>query len=179
MRIFLDTEFIEDGRTIEPLSIGMVREDSKEYYAEVANLTLLKPNEWVYTNVIPHLKSWETTQTTPKILGRLSTSKGAKIREVVRQEIIDFCDGEQDPEFWGYFADYDWVLLCQLFGTMMDLPNRWPKYCLDIRQEMEVQGITKSQMISRIGEGEDEEGHDALTGARYHKKIYSTLLDLT
>ena len=179
MRIFLDTEFIEDGRTIEPLSIGMVREDGQEYYTEIANLILLKPNEWVYTNVIPHLKSWETTQTTPEILGRLSTSKGAKIREAVRQELIEFCDGEQDPEFWGYFADYDWVLLCQLFGTMMDLPNRWPKYCLDIRQEMKVQGITKSQIISRIGEGEDEEGHNALIGARYHKKMYNALLDLT
>ncbi len=113
MRIFLDTEFIEDGRTIEPLSIGMVREDDKEYYVEVASNKRLEPNEWVLKNV------------------------------------------------------------------MMDLPNRWPKYCLDIRQEMKVQGITKSQIISRIGEGEDEEGHNALTGARYHKKIYSTLLDLT
>src|SRR6266487_5505921 len=178
MRIFLDTEFIEDGRTIEPLSIGMVREDDKEYYVEVASNKRLEPNEWVLKNVIPHLQSWDTWVLDPfPKYGSLSSNKGAKIREVVRQEIIDFCDGEQDPEFWGYFADYDWVLLCQLFGTMMDLPNRWPKYCLDIRQEMKIQGITKSQIISRIGEGEDEEGHNALTGARYHKKMYDILFN--
>ena len=34
MRIWFDTEFIEDGRTIDLLSIGMVRDDGLEYYAE-------------------------------------------------------------------------------------------------------------------------------------------------
>ena len=29
MKIFFDTEFIEDGKTIELLSIGLVREDGK------------------------------------------------------------------------------------------------------------------------------------------------------
>jgi hypothetical protein len=40
-----------------------------------------------------------------------------------------------DPEFWGFYADYDWVLLCQLFGTMMELPEGWPRYCRDVKQE--------------------------------------------
>jgi len=178
VRIFLDTEFIEDGRTIEPLSIGMVREDDQEYYAEVASTRRLEPNEWVLKNVIPHLQSWDTwALDSPSKYGNLSSNKGAKFKEQICRELIEFCDGVRDLEFWGYFADYDWVLLCQLFGTMMDLPNRWPKYCLDIRQEMKVQGITKSQIISRIGEGEDEEGHNALTGARYHKKMYDILFN--
>ena len=30
--------------------------------------------------------------------------------------------------------DYDWVALCQLFGTMMDLPEGWPMYCRDVKQ---------------------------------------------
>lgn len=33
MRYFYDTEFIDDGRTIELISIGMVSEDGREYYA--------------------------------------------------------------------------------------------------------------------------------------------------
>lgn len=31
-------------------------------------------------------------------------------------------------------ADYDWVVLCQLYGTMMDLPKGWPMYCRDVKQ---------------------------------------------
>jgi hypothetical protein len=32
------------------------------------------------------------------------------------------------------YADYDWVVLCQLFGAMVDLPKGWPMYCRDIKQ---------------------------------------------
>jgi hypothetical protein len=31
--IYYDEEFLEDGRTIELISIGLVREDGAEYYA--------------------------------------------------------------------------------------------------------------------------------------------------
>ncbi len=40
----------------------------------------------------------------------------------------------EKPEFWAYYADYDWVVLCQLYGTMMDLPTEWPMYCRDVKQ---------------------------------------------
>ena len=33
MRYFYDCEFIEDGRTIDLVSIGVVAEDGREYYA--------------------------------------------------------------------------------------------------------------------------------------------------
>ena len=36
MKIFFDTEFIEDGKTIDLLSIGAVRDDGETYYAEPA-----------------------------------------------------------------------------------------------------------------------------------------------
>lgn len=37
MNIYYDTEFIENGTTIELLSIGMVRENGQEYYGIVNN----------------------------------------------------------------------------------------------------------------------------------------------
>lgn len=33
MKYFFDTEFHEDGRTIDLISIGIVAEDGREYYA--------------------------------------------------------------------------------------------------------------------------------------------------
>lgn len=170
MKIFLDTEFIEDGKTIHPLSIGLIRDDGKEYYAEICNEEYVKPNKWVYANVIPHLNSWHTTQTTPIILGRNELNKGALQRSEVTNDLLEFCG--EEPEFWGYFADYDWVLISQLFGTMMNLPNNWPKYCLDIKQEMKINQISSEQVKKVIGEGEDKDGHNALTGAKYHRKMY-------
>ncbi len=41
------------------------------------------------------------------------------------------------PEFYAYYADYDWVLFCSLFGTMIDLPKGYPMYCIDLKQTLD------------------------------------------
>ena len=41
------------------------------------------------------------------------------------------------PEFYGYYADYDWVVFCWLFGGMIDLPSGFPMYCRDLKQELD------------------------------------------
>lgn len=114
MRCFFDTEFIEDGRTIDLLSIGIAAEDGRTYYAECAEADRSAANVWVRENVLPHL------------------SGPVKSRLVIAREVRDFVGHE--PEFWAYYADYDWVALCQLYGTMMDLPKGWPMFCLDVQQ---------------------------------------------
>ena len=43
MRIYFDTEFIEDGRTIDRLSIGMVREDGAIFDVEIPRFSLFAP----------------------------------------------------------------------------------------------------------------------------------------
>lgn len=117
MKFWFDTEFIEDGKTIELISIGMVREDELTYYAEVQECDHSRASDWVKENVLPHLKGGDQVKT----------------KNQIRRDIIGFIGGHT-PEFWAYYADYDWVALCQLYGTMMDLPKGWPMYCRDLKQ---------------------------------------------
>ena len=35
---------------------------------------------------------------------------------------------DKSVEFYGYYADYDWVASCWLFGKMIDLPKGFPMY---------------------------------------------------
>jgi hypothetical protein len=123
MRIFFDTEFYEDGERIKLISIGMVREDGATYYAETthgAQIASITP--WLKENVLPHLTHGDAV----------------KDRATMQKEIVAFAGGS--PQFWAYYADYDWVVLCQLFGTMMDLPQGWPMYCCDLKQRVDEQG---------------------------------------
>jgi hypothetical protein len=115
MRFWFDTEFIEDGRTIDLISIGVVSEDGRTFYAEIEECDLTKANDWVKENVLPHL----TGPKTP--------------RKVVALQLLSFI-GTDRPEIWAYFAAYDWVALCQLFGRMIDLPKGWPMWCRDVKQ---------------------------------------------
>src|SRR4051812_12087398 len=55
MKFFLDTEFIEDGVTIDLISIGIVAEDGREYYAVSSEFDPTKASQWVKDNVLVHL----------------------------------------------------------------------------------------------------------------------------
>lgn len=124
MRVWLDTEFIEDGRTIDLISIGVVCEDGLAYYAESSECDLSRASPWVRANVIRHLRQ---TDCIPR------KEIAAEIARIVGYK----------PEFWAYYADYDWVALCQLYGTMMDLPKGWPMYCRDVKQWCDMLGNLK------------------------------------
>lgn len=125
MKIWFDTEFIEDGKTIDLISIGVVSEDGGQIYMENGECDLSRASPWVRENVLPHL-----TGPSPLVT-----------RQYIADVLVDFCGDA--PEFWGYYADYDWVVLCQLFGTMMDLPKGWPMYCRDVKQWADVLGNPK------------------------------------
>jgi 3' exoribonuclease, RNase T-like len=120
MRYFIDTEFIESGpgRPIYLLSIGIVAEDGREFYAVNGEAPLDEACDWVWQNVIPHINQ---------------RRDGVRLSSI-RSGILDFIGDDLSPEFWAYFADYDWVVFCQVFGRMVDLPAHWPKFCMDIKQ---------------------------------------------
>lgn len=46
MKYFLDTEFIEYQNTIDLISIGIVAEDGREYYAENEQCDFSKQDDW-------------------------------------------------------------------------------------------------------------------------------------
>lgn len=150
MKIWFDTEFIEDGKTIDLISIGMVREDGVVLYCESNEYAPSSASQWVKENVFPHLHG------------------GGVSRKTISKRIRDFA-GEK-PEFWGYYADYDWVVLCQLFGTMMNLPDGWPMYCRDIKQLCDSLGNPK---LPEQGKGE----HHALADAQWNRLAHEFLLN--
>jgi hypothetical protein len=158
MRYWFDTEFIERGPDypIELLSIGIVAEDGREFYAENVEANLEVASEGVKENVLPYLGD-------PLLHATLRTD--------IATQIVEFCDPERygKPEFWAYFADYDWVVLCQLFGTMMDLPKGWLMYCRDIKQFAVMLGDPKLPE-----QGKDE--HHALADARWNRTAWEFLV---
>lgn len=170
MRMWFDTEFIEDGKTIDLVSIGIVAEDGREFYAEVAGVDYSRASEWVQENVIAHLWHRQDSKRAPNIWIRDGGRGGLMSRQHIAREIVSFCDPDAygKPEFWAYYADYDWVALCQLFGTMMELPKGWPMYCRDIKQWADMLG---NPSLPEQDKGE----HHALADARWNREAWEFL----
>lgn len=149
-RIWFDTEFLENGRTVDLISIGMVREDGATFYAETPCAEgWAKSNDWLKANVLPGLQGWDGREW-----------------DQIAADIVAFVGPR--PEFWAYYADYDWVALCQLYGRVIDLPKGWPMFCLDIKQQAYLAGDPKLP--------EQERGHhNALADALWNKKAWEFL----
>ena len=102
MRFFYDTEFIEDGTTIDLVSIGIVGEDGREFYAVSTEFDPDRAGKWVRANVLPKLPP--------------PSDRAWMSRARMREEILDFCTGAPgDVELWAWIAAYDHVALCQLW----------------------------------------------------------------
>jgi hypothetical protein len=154
MRYFLDTEFIERPGTIDLISIGIVCEDGREFYYEAAETDWTRASNWVLTNVHPHLRG--TILPTQQIA----------------EQVLLFAPPTEKPEFWGYYADYDWVVFCWLFGAMIDLPNGYPMYCRDIKQLCDSLGNPPLPK-------QDGTEHHALADARWNKQAWEFLNNLS
>lgn len=176
-RYFFDTEFIEDGKTIDLISIGIVAEDGREFYAINDSCKFDKASDWVKENVLSALPPrpaagtlWEDAQGyLPKVMlaGQMGRFLGCELQIPSAKWALE--SGSSEPEFWAYYSSYDWVVFCQLFGTMMDLPKGFPMYCRDLKQEADRLGVDLSEMVPQ----EDE--HHALADARWNKRAWEYL----
>jgi hypothetical protein len=157
MKYFLDTEFEDNGKTIELISVGIVKEDGNEFYAINEEWKNKKSqDEWLNKNVLNHLP--------------VDTGQGLYMsKEEIKNNIIAFI-GNDTPHFWGFYCSYDWVVFCQLFGKMLDLPEGWSKCCKELKQLADSVGNPRLPSNTNA--------HCAIEDARWNKRVYEFLTDV-
>ncbi|MEU0937654.1 3'-5' exoribonuclease [Embleya sp. NPDC005971] len=166
-----DFEFIEDGRTIRSISIGMAADDGREYYAVVRDMDTMYAavrHPWLRANVLPSLPIasvyvdecpdvWDWDDEHPD-------KPRVKPVETIADEVRAFLQATPDLELWAYYGAYDHVCLAQLFGTMVQLPGGIPMFTNDIAQEAHRLGLS-TEDLPRQPAGL----HHALADARHNR----------
>lgn len=227
MKYFIDTEFIEGfhkplvGKKrhfIDLISIGIVAEDGRTYYAVSNEFNPKDSDDWVYKNVISNIVlEWVQSyggDGRNKVLDRIEgTGKYGAVRlmqyeigksnKQIAEEILEFMGcwrdqhfyrvGDDVPEIYGYYADYDWVLFCSLFGRMIDLPKGFPMYCKDLKQMLDEKQVYlryygHSKESGLIGTSLDikqhknypkqTNEHNALDDAKWNFELYKFIKSL-
>lgn len=109
------------------------------------------------------------------------------------QWILDY--DTKDVQFYGYYADYDWVVFCWLFGKMIDLPKGFPMFAFDLKQlldekaylllEKEKQYIDPLTLDSGLdiikhmpNYPKQTNEHNALADARWNYELYKFIQKL-
>lgn len=151
---YYDTEFSEDGTIIDLISIGIVSEDGREFYCECSEFDESKCNDWVKENVLP----------------KLGPKESRKTKAEIRKDLLTFLQNDISPRFVGYVSAYDHVVLAQLFGKMVDMPDSFPHYTYDFKQKLEELG--DPFIPNREFKGE----HNALADAKWLKMACEYLM---
>lgn len=204
MKYFIDTEFIEGfhkpifGKRrhfIDLISIGIVAEDGREYYAISNEYNYESADEWVRENVITKIYQKQLPPFKQQFMDIKTFHKyipDGKSNKQIAAEILNFTNphnANNPHEFYGYFSDYDWVLFCSLFGRMIDLPKGFPMYCIDLKQMMDEKaktlcigfgrGYTFENQLNSIKHHSNfpkqDNEHNALDDAKWNKKLYEFL----
>jgi len=160
-RYFYDCEFVEDGRLIDLVSIGVVDEFGREFYAVSTEFDDSRAVPWVRRNVLDKLPS--------------PSDKAWRSRERIRADLFEFLmepirdRPNEAMELWAWYAAYDHVVLAQLWGAMPALPREIPRFTKDLRQMWDDQGRPKLP--------EAHGRHDALVDARHNLARWNTMIN--
>ena len=163
-RYFYDCEFIEDGRLIDLVSIGVVDEHGREFYAVSTEFDGARALPWVRRHVLDKLPS--------------PADRAWRSRTRIRDDLHTFLTeplrtGADDAiELWAWYAAYDHVALAQLWGAMPALPRVIPRFTKDLRQRWDDVG----RPVLPPG-GADR--HDALADARHNLARWQVLSQFT
>lgn len=158
-----DAEFLEDGRTIELISIGIACEDGREYYAVNVNADWerIRDSDWLVDNVLPSLPFIDPAD---EFSDLDRTNVAVKPKWVIANEVREFLlAGPTLPKLWADYGAYDHVALCQLWGRMIDLPEGIPMFTHDLQHPISVNSY--NTVDQKSGQ------HNALEDARHVMKV--------
>jgi len=156
VRFFYDCEFIEDGVTIDLVSIGVVASDGREFYAVSADFDPGRAIPWVRDHVLAKLPP--------------PADRAWRSRDRIRDDLLDFLTADGDGvELWAWYGAYDHVALCQLWGNMTALPRAIPRFTRELRQRWEDAGRPPLP-------DPPPDQHDALADARHNLARWNAIL---
>lgn len=168
--VFYDTEFCENGETIDLISIGMVDEFGNHLYAisKDFNEHHVKAHPWLREHVWPQLPRYADGMDEWLDLHHPAVHSREHIAELVSEYFLrerTLTPGG-DITLWAWFGSYDHVALAQLYGPMVDLPPHIPMVTHELVQLWEDAGRPPRppQPVNQ---------HDALADAYWNRDLHA------
>jgi len=158
MKVFFDTEFTGLHKNTTLISIGMVSEDGKEFYAELNDYDQSQIDDWLRSNVIANLYQGDAAMNT------------TETAHCVTEWLSQF----DKVEMWSDCLAYDWVLFNHLFGHAFNIPKNVYYIPFDICTLFAAKGIDPDVNREQFA-GIDGAKHNALHDARAIRACYERL----
>lgn len=181
MFIYFDTEFTGLRKDTTLVSIGLVAESGRSFYAEFSDWDKTYKDEWFQENVVKHLlygtDKWSRQD-------RLLTDYVYGTKEKIRDALKAWFQRFNKVELISDVCHYDMVLLIDVFGTAFDLPENVSPVCHDVNSdiarwanidEREAFDMSREELIEILGHHTNQiigDKHNSLYDADVIRAIY-------
>lgn len=191
-KIFFDTEFTGLHKNTTLISIGLVAEDGKTFYAEFNDYDQTQVDEWIQENVIDNLQfheppkgemeHWIMTRHPDNPLGT-NIEEGCNLemrghKKVIAKDLKAWLCQFDRVELWSDCLSYDWVLFCDLFDGAMNIPENVYYIPFDLCTLFKLKGVDPDISREAYAELEDasKRKHNSLHDALMIKKCYDKVM---
>ena len=187
MNIFLDTEFTGLHKNTTLISLGLVSECGKAFYAEFTDYDKSQVDDWLQDNVLgnlvhplisnPHGKDISDIQdciveeNTPNYMYCYG------IHSVIKFYLSEWLSQFDSVRIISDVPCYDWVLFCDIFGNAFDIPQNVNYIVLDLATMFFMKGIDVNIDRQEFS-GLKNTQHHALDDAKVIKACYDKLMRL-
>lgn len=132
MKLFFDTEFTGLQKDTALISLGIISEDNKCFYAVLNDYDVESLSDWIQVNVIGRL------ELSKEITDKYDVYQVVGNKQEVKEALLDWLGTLNDTNFElvSDVCHYDMVLFIDLFGTAFDLPEFISPCCYDINQDI-------------------------------------------
>lgn len=181
-KVFFDSEFTGLHQNTTLISIGLISECGKTFYAELTDYDETQIDQWIRDNVINNLKmqgvSEEEVNYEP--YSDVVVVKGTKVE--VEQALSHWLYRFERVEMWSDCLSYDWVLFNNLYGHAFKIPPNVYYIPFDICTLFKIRGIDPDINRENFAFGnikpENAEKHNALWDAGVIKACYDKLISM-
>ena len=161
MKVFFDTEFTGLHAKTTLMSIGVVDENGRTFYAELDDYDKTQVDDWLENNVVANF-----------------TGENTMNMKQLKSALTEWLAVYDSVEIWSDCLAYDWVLFNSIFGTAFDIPKNVYYIPFDICTMMKLKGVDPDINREEYAFGdvpEVAEKHNALWDAQVIRACYENL----
>jgi 3' exoribonuclease, RNase T-like len=187
-KLFFDTEFTGLHQNTTLISIGIVSDCGKTFYAELNDYDQNQIDEWLQNNVIENLFLTRLV----KLSGEGVSHDGCDMHVCnileLRVRLEKWLSQFDKVEIWSDCLSYDWVLFNQIFGHAFNIPENVYYIPFDICTLFKVKGVDPDVSREKFGGDNIYDGikfkfagaptHNALRDSFLIRACYNKLLTL-
>lgn len=144
-KLFLDLEFTGLHQATTPISLGIISECGKTFYAEFTDYDRTQLNDWLEENIIPN--TWVAINNPITSMGEVVSEERWADKHVfgssdyIKPFLEEWLSQFEKIVIWSDCLSYDWVLFCNIWGHAFSIPENVYYIAMDICTVFEMQGI--------------------------------------